>query len=78
MAVRSLGDPHQRPYDLPPYDGGEEERLISVGSSRFIFRTGLSNWQFTEVLAGLNAGDAVVTSAERKGLAAGVPAVVER
>lgn len=35
-------------------------------------RTGISNWQYTEVLEGLNAGDRVVTSIERDGLADGV------
>jgi len=41
-------------------------------------RTGLANWQFTEVLSGLQAGEVVITSVDRKGLAPGVPVVVER
>jgi HlyD family secretion protein len=41
-------------------------------------RTGLTNWQFTEVLSGLQVGDVVVTSVDRKGLAPDVRAVVER
>lgn len=41
-------------------------------------RTGLANWQFTEVVSGLQAGDVVVTSVDRKGLAPGAPAVIER
>ena len=34
-------------------------------------RTGLSNWEFTEVLEGLDAGEQVVTSLERVGVKAG-------
>jgi len=43
--------------------------------SRVEIRTGLSNWQFTEVLQGLEAGQQVVTSIDREGLIDG--AVVE-
>jgi len=43
--------------------------------SRVKIRTGLSNWQFTEVLQGLEAGQQVVTSIDREGLIDG--AVVE-
>ncbi|MBI3375128.1 MAG: efflux RND transporter periplasmic adaptor subunit [Betaproteobacteria bacterium] len=39
--------------------------------------TGLSNWEFTEVKKGLERGDRVVTSLEREGVKAGVPATVE-
>ena len=40
--------------------------------------TGLSNWEFTEVKAGLARGDRVVTSLEREGVTAGARAVVEQ
>ena len=43
-------------------DGLLEERQV---------RTGLANWEFTEVLAGLSPGDRVVTSLERVGVRAG-------
>ncbi|WP_301100309.1 efflux RND transporter periplasmic adaptor subunit [Propionivibrio sp.] len=49
-------------------DGKLEERRI---------KTGLTNWEFTEVSAGLNAGERVVTSLERVGVKAGAPYVVE-
>ncbi|MBK5102730.1 MAG: efflux RND transporter periplasmic adaptor subunit [Burkholderiales bacterium] len=49
--------------------GGElEERSIQAG---------LSNWEFTEVKAGLRRGDRVVTSLEREGVKAGARAVTE-
>lgn len=44
-------------------DGTLEERRI---------RTGLSNWEHTEVLEGLKAGDRIVASLEREGVKAGV------
>jgi HlyD family secretion protein len=41
-------------------------------------KTGLSNWKFTEVHSGLLKGDAVVTTIDRQGLAAGVLVLVEQ
>jgi HlyD family secretion protein len=49
-------------------DGRLEERKI---------KTGLANWEFTEVAAGLAAGERVVTSLERVGVKAGAPYVLE-
>ena len=46
-----------------------EERLI---------KTGITNWEYTEVLDGLQEGDKVVTSLDREGVKAGVIAVVEQ
>ena len=43
-------------------EGKLEERKV---------KTGLANWEFTEVLEGLNAGERVVTSLERVGVKAG-------
>ena len=40
-------------------------------------KTGLANWEFTEVTDGLTAGDHVVTSLERVGVKAGAAYVVE-
>ena len=40
--------------------------------------TGLANWEFTEVKAGLARGDRVVTSLEREGVKAGVGAVADK
>jgi len=38
---------------------------------------GLGNWEWTEVRSGLSAGDRVVLSVDREGLAAGAPARIE-
>lgn len=40
-------------------------------------KTGLSNWQFTEVIEGLGGGERIVTSLEREGVKAGVRAVAD-
>jgi HlyD family secretion protein len=40
-------------------------------------KTGLTNWEYTEVLEGLAAGDQVVTSLEREGVKAGATFVVD-
>ncbi|HZA95234.1 MAG TPA: efflux RND transporter periplasmic adaptor subunit [Burkholderiaceae bacterium] len=43
-----------------------------------VLKTGLSNWEFTEVIDGLAAGDKVVTSLERAGVKAGIKAVADK
>jgi HlyD family secretion protein len=40
-------------------------------------RLGLANWEHTEIVEGLAAGDRIVTSLEREGVKAGVAAVAE-
>ncbi|MBI4742743.1 MAG: efflux RND transporter periplasmic adaptor subunit [Betaproteobacteria bacterium] len=40
-------------------------------------KTGLANWEFTEVTEGLNAGERVVTSLERAGVKGGIPYTAE-
>lgn len=49
-------------------DGRLQERSI---------KTGLANWEFTEVLDGLSVGDRVVTSLEREGVKAGATYAVD-
>ncbi|MBA3058095.1 MAG: efflux RND transporter periplasmic adaptor subunit [Gammaproteobacteria bacterium] len=49
-------------------DGNLQERSI---------KTGLANWEFTEVLEGLAVGDRVVTSLEREGVKAGAAYVLD-
>jgi HlyD family secretion protein len=49
-------------------DGSLHERNV---------KTGVSNWQFTEVVSGLKEGDRVVVSIDRKGVVAGAKAVAE-
>lgn len=42
------------------------------------FKPGLANWKFTEVSSGLNEGELVVVSVERKGVEAGARAVPDK
>ena len=53
---------------LAGVDGKLEERKVKVG---------LANWEYTEVLEGLVAGDRVVTSLEREGVKAGATFVAD-
>ena len=54
-------------YD--PASGTLEERAV---------KTGLANWEYTEVLDGLRAGDRIVLSLEREGVKAGASVAPER
>jgi HlyD family secretion protein len=53
----------------------EGGRVLVVGPDRRLverkLKTGLSNWEYTEVLDGLAAGDKIVTSLERAGVKTG-------
>ena len=40
-------------------------------------KTGLANWEYTEITEGLAAGDRIVTSLEREGVKAGAVAMAE-
>lgn len=56
-------------------------RVMLLGSDGVLkeatFTAGLSNWEFTEVTAGLAKGDRIVTSLDRTGVKAGAKAEVE-
>ena len=56
---------------IPTAALGEGGRVLLVDDDRLVERTvktGLSNWEQTEVLEGVVAGDRVVTSLEREGV----------
>jgi HlyD family secretion protein len=40
-------------------------------------KTGIANWEYTEVLEGLQEGEKIVTALEKEGVKAGVRAVVD-
>ena len=60
----------------------EDERVLVLGDGGILeerrIETGLSNWEFTEVKAGLAGGERVITSLEREGVKAGARAVAEQ
>jgi HlyD family secretion protein len=54
--------------------------IFNPSTTRLEYRkaaVGLSNWQFTEVRQGVAAGEQVVITIDREGLADGVPAVID-
>lgn len=54
--------------------------VLNPSTNRLEYRkatAGLSNWQFTEVREGVAAGEQVVITIDRAGLADGVPAVID-
>ena len=57
-------------------------RVLVLAADRLLqerkIETGLANWEFTEVKAGLARGDRVVSSLEREGVKAGARAVAEQ
>lgn len=59
----------------------EGERVLLVGEDGVLkarpVKTGLSNWDWTEVVEGLEAGERVVTSLDRTGVEPGAEVVVE-
>ena len=59
----------------------EGQRVLVLGDDGILvertLKTGLANWEQTEVLEGLVAGERIVTSLEREGVKAGVQAVVD-
>ncbi|HKJ72323.1 MAG TPA: efflux RND transporter periplasmic adaptor subunit [Gammaproteobacteria bacterium] len=59
----------------------EGDRVLVLGDDGRLHRrpvkTGLSNWERTEITDGLDAGERVVLSPTREGVADGVPAVAE-
>ncbi len=59
----------------------EKERVLILEAGRLEERkikTGLSNWEWTEVLMGLKEGESVVLSLDREGVKAGIPAIAEK
>ena len=58
----------------------EGERVLVVEEGVLVERevgTGLSNWDWTEIVSGVEPGDVVVTSLDREGVEAGAEVVVE-
>lgn len=59
----------------------EGNRVLLLAGDRLQERkieTGVANWQYTEVVSGLAAGDRVVTSLDREGVRASAHVVVEK
>lgn len=65
---------------IPTYALLEGDRVLVLEGDRLVaraVRTGLANWEHTEILDGLREGEAVVTSLDRLEVKEGVLAVIE-
>jgi HlyD family secretion protein len=59
---------------------GRKVMMLNAESGRLeerVLKTGLSNWEHTEVLEGLSEGDRIVTSLEREGVKVGAAATAD-
>lgn len=72
---------HDKVVRIPTSALQEGGHVLMAGSDGTLHerkvKTGLANWEFTEVLEGLAAGDKVVTSLEREGVKAGATFVAD-
>ena len=73
--VELIYDAHQNVLRVPTQSLIEGQRVLVINSNNKleerILKTGLSNWEFTEVLDGLKQGERVVSSLDRTGVKAG-------
>ncbi|OAI01488.1 efflux transporter periplasmic adaptor subunit [Methylomonas methanica] len=73
--IEVLLNQKERTLRLPAEAILDNHRVLLIDEDNVLheqsFQPGLSNWSFTEVLSGLKAGDQVVTSVGKEGVAAG-------
>jgi len=78
--VEVILDVRDKALRVPAAALGEGGRVLVVEGDKLVehkVKTGLANWEYAEVLAGLADGERVVTSLEREGVKAGARVVVE-
>jgi HlyD family secretion protein len=72
---------HENVLRVPTAAIIEGKRVLTVDDKGVVqpksIRTGLGNWEFTEVLEGLSEQDQVITSVDREGVTAGAHVRVE-
>ena len=79
--VEIIHDVRNQVLRIPTQTLLEGNRVLLYGSNGVLeerkVKTGLSNWEYAEVLSGLEEGDRVVSSLDREGVKAGVSVVPE-
>ena len=79
--VEIIYDVRNQVLRIPTQTLLEGNRVLLFGSNGVLeerkVKTGLSNWEYAEVLSGLEEGDRVVSSLDREGVKAGVRVVPE-
>jgi HlyD family secretion protein len=80
--VEIILERHDNVLRIPSEALLDENKVYLINAEmRLIKRTvetGLSNWRYTEITAGLAAGDHIITSTNREGLADGVLVTIEQ
>jgi len=75
--IEVILDQHSDVLRIPTQAVSEGQRVFVVGKDDYLeertIEVGLRNWAWTEVTAGLQAGERLVTSIDREGLEAGAP-----
>ena len=79
--VEIILDQHFDVLKIPTQALVGEDRVFVLGSNGVLeereVRTGLGNWEVTEIVEGLRSGEQIVLSVDREGVSAGNAAVVE-
>ncbi len=79
--VEIIYDVHNQVLRIPTQTLLEGNRVLLYGAKGVLeerkVTIGLSNWEYAEVLSGLNEGDRIVSSLDRTGVKAGVKVVPE-
>lgn len=74
--VEIVHDMHEKALRIPTQTLMEGKRVLLYRSDgKLVERsvvTGLANWEYTEIISGLNEGDQIVSSLDRPGVKAGV------
>lgn len=80
--VEILLDARDKVTRIPTATLQEGNRVLLLGTDGTLearpVKPGLANWEYTEVLDGLNAGDRIVLSLEKEGVKAGAKVVEEK
>lgn len=78
--VEIILDVHQDTLRVPTAALLEGGRVLVLADGKLAekrLKTGLANWEYTEIVDGLAAGERIVTTLEREGVKAGAAAVAE-
>lgn len=80
--IEIILESHEQVLRIPSEALIDEQRVYVIGEdmtlSERTVTVGLSNWRYTEINEGLAAGDQVITSTNREGLADGVLVTIEQ
>lgn len=73
--VEIILDKREGVLRVPTFSVIEGKRVLMVNGGKAVsrdIRAGLKNWEWTEILGGLNAGDIIITNLDKQGIKPGV------